>query len=48
LNSEQAKEKLSGLGIIITPTSPEMFAEQIKVDLSLYEKIVKTAGIKAP
>jgi tripartite-type tricarboxylate transporter receptor subunit TctC len=48
LNSEQTKEKLSGLGIIITPTSPEMFAEQIKVDLSLYEKIVKTAGIKAP
>jgi len=48
LNSEQAKEKLSGLGITITPTSPEMFAEQIKVDLSLYEKIVKTAGIKAP
>jgi tripartite-type tricarboxylate transporter receptor subunit TctC len=48
LNSEQAKEKFSSLGIIVTPTSPENFAEQLKADLSLYEKIVKVAGIKAP
>ena len=48
LNSEQAKEKLNGLGIIVTPTTPEVFSEQIKLDLALYEKIVKVAGIKAP
>jgi len=48
LNSEQAKEKFGALGILITPTTPERFAEELKFDLNLYEKIVKTAGIKAP
>ena len=48
LNSEQAKEKFNSLGIIVTPNSPEVFSEQIKTDLNLYEKIVKVAGIKAP
>ncbi len=48
LNSEQAREKLNGLGILVTSTSPEAFYDEIKSDLDLYEKIVKTAGIKAP
>jgi tripartite-type tricarboxylate transporter receptor subunit TctC len=48
LNSEQAKEKFAALGILTTPTSPERFAEELKYDLNLYEKIVKAAGIKAP
>lgn len=48
LNSEQTKEKLNGLGILVTPTSPETFYEEMKSDLELYEKIVKSAGIKAP
>jgi tripartite-type tricarboxylate transporter receptor subunit TctC len=48
LNSEQAKEKFGALGILTTPTTPERFAEELKFDLNLYEKIVKTAGIKAP
>lgn len=48
LNSEQTKEKLSGLGILVTPTSPETFSDEMKSDLELYEKIVKSAGIKAP
>jgi tripartite-type tricarboxylate transporter receptor subunit TctC len=48
LNSAQAKEKLTGLGILVTPTSPENFYDEMKSDLDLYEKIVKSAGIKAP
>ena len=48
LNSEQTKEKLSGLGILVTPTSPETFSDEMKSDLELYEKIVKSASIKAP
>jgi len=48
LNSDAAKEKFGALGILTTPTSPEQFSEELKHDLSLYEKIVKTAGIKAP
>jgi tripartite-type tricarboxylate transporter receptor subunit TctC len=48
LNSEQTKEKLNGLGILVTPTSPASFSDEMKSDLELYEKIVKSAGIKAP
>jgi tripartite-type tricarboxylate transporter receptor subunit TctC len=48
LSSPQAKEKLNGLGILVTPTSPESFYDEMKSDLDLYEKIVKSAGIKAP
>jgi len=47
LQTPDAKERLNGIGITPTPTSPEKFAEQIKLDLNLFGNIVKTAGIKA-
>jgi tripartite-type tricarboxylate transporter receptor subunit TctC len=40
-------EKLGTLGIVATPGSPEKLAEQIRVDLDKYGKVVKSAGIKA-
>lgn len=40
-------QKLGTLGIVATPGSPEKLAEQIRVDLDKYGKVVKAAGIKA-
>jgi tripartite-type tricarboxylate transporter receptor subunit TctC len=40
-------QKLATLGIVATPGSPEKLAEQIRVDLDKYGKVVKAAGIKA-
>ena len=47
LQTPDAKERLNGIGITPPPTTPEKFAEQIKLDLNLFGHIVKTAGIKA-
>lgn len=40
-------QKLGTLGIVATPGSPEQLANQIRVDLDKYGKVVKSAGIKA-
>lgn len=40
-------QKLGTLGVVATPGSPEKLAEQIRVDLDKYGKVVKAAGIKA-
>ena len=40
-------QKLGTLGIVATPGSPEKLADQIRVDLDKYGKVVKAAGIKA-
>ena len=40
-------ERLSQLGIVATPGTPEQLAAQIRNDLEKYEKVVKAAGIKA-
>jgi len=47
LQTPEARERLNGIGITPTPTTPEKFAEQIKFDLNLFGQIVKTAGIKS-
>ncbi len=47
LQTPEAKEKLNAIGITPTPTTPEKFAEQMRLDLNLFGQIVKTAGIKA-
>ncbi len=47
LQTSEAKEKLNAIGITATPTTPDKFAEQMRLDLNLYGQIVKTAGIKA-
>lgn len=46
IQTPEAKEKLTGIGITPTPMSPDKYADQIKSDLQLYGQIVKTAGIK--
>ncbi len=40
-------ERLSTLGIVATPGSPEQLAQQIRTDLEKYGRVVKAAGIKA-
>ena len=40
-------EKLAPLGIDIVTSTPERFAEVLKADLVLYEKVIKDANIKA-
>jgi tripartite-type tricarboxylate transporter receptor subunit TctC len=40
-------ERLSTLGIVATPGTPEALAEQIRTDLARYGGVVKAAGIKA-
>jgi tripartite-type tricarboxylate transporter receptor subunit TctC len=47
LQTSEAKGKLSAIGISPTPTTPEKFSDQLKVDLNLFGQIVKIAGIKA-
>jgi tripartite-type tricarboxylate transporter receptor subunit TctC len=47
LTSPETVEKLSTLGIVATPGTPEKLAEQIRNDLAKYGKVVKAAGIKA-
>ncbi|MGZ5034156.1 MAG: Bug family tripartite tricarboxylate transporter substrate binding protein [Usitatibacter sp.] len=40
-------EKLSTLGIVATPGTPQQLADQIRTDLARYGAVVKAAGIKA-
>ncbi len=40
-------ERLSTLGIVATPGTPEQLGEQIRIDLARYGAVVKAAGIKA-
>jgi tripartite-type tricarboxylate transporter receptor subunit TctC len=40
-------EKLTPLGIEVVTSTPERFAEQMKSDLALYEKVIRDANIKA-
>jgi len=40
-------ERLSTLGIVATPGTPQQLADQIRNDLDKYGKVVKAAGIKA-
>jgi tripartite-type tricarboxylate transporter receptor subunit TctC len=47
LSTPETVEKLSTLGIVATPGTPEQLGEQIRNDLARYGKVVKAAGIKA-
>jgi tripartite-type tricarboxylate transporter receptor subunit TctC len=40
-------ERLSTLGIVATPGTPQQLADQIRNDLAKYGQVVKAAGIKA-
>jgi tripartite-type tricarboxylate transporter receptor subunit TctC len=40
-------ERLATLGIVATPGTPQMLADQIRTDLAKYGQVVKAAGIKA-
>ena len=40
-------ERLSTLGIVATPGTPEQLGEQIRTDLARYGAVVKASGIKA-
>ena len=46
-DSQILAEKLAPLGIDIVTSTPERFAEVLKADLVLYEKVIKDANIKA-
>jgi tripartite-type tricarboxylate transporter receptor subunit TctC len=47
LQSAAAKERLLGMGIAATPGAAEKFGEQIRVDLTRFGPVVKSAGIVA-
>jgi tripartite-type tricarboxylate transporter receptor subunit TctC len=47
LTNPEIVEKLATLGIVATPGPPEQLAEQIRVDLAKYGRVVKAANIKA-
>ncbi len=47
LRAPEVVERLSTLGIVATPGTPEQFGEQMKNDLAKYGEVVKAAGIKA-
>jgi tripartite-type tricarboxylate transporter receptor subunit TctC len=40
-------DKLTPLGIDVVTSTPERFADQLKTDIALYEKVIKDANIKA-
>lgn len=46
LADADTRARLEVLGIVATPGTPAMFADQIKRDLARYEAVVKSAGIK--
>ena len=47
LNDPEVREKLSGMGITVTPGAPDKFGEEMKRDLARYGQVVKAANIKA-
>ena len=47
LASPELREKLAGLGIRVTPGTPEAFHEEIKRELERNAPVVKAAGLKA-
>jgi tripartite-type tricarboxylate transporter receptor subunit TctC len=47
LSDPEVREKLAALGITATPGTPELFGEQLRLDLARYGQVVKNAGIKA-
>jgi tripartite-type tricarboxylate transporter receptor subunit TctC len=46
LNSPEVKEKLFGLGVEATSSSPEEFGASIKADISRMGKVIKDSGIQ--
>jgi tripartite-type tricarboxylate transporter receptor subunit TctC len=47
LSSPDLKEKLAAAGIDTVSSTPEQFGELMRVETARYEKVIKSAGIKA-
>ena len=47
LNDADTQKKLDIMGVMATPGSPQLFGEQLKIDLDRYAAVVKAARIKA-
>ena len=47
LGLPEARERISGLGAIVVGSSPQEFAEHIRKELALWERVIKAAGIRA-
>jgi tripartite-type tricarboxylate transporter receptor subunit TctC len=46
LNQPETKEKLLGMGVISTPTSPAEFAAFVRSEAQKLNNIIKTSGVK--
>ena len=46
LSSPATAQKMLAAGIDLTPSTPEEMAERIRIDLPLWAKIVRDAGIE--
>jgi tripartite-type tricarboxylate transporter receptor subunit TctC len=46
LNTQEMKDKMFALGVMVTPGSPEAFASEIKRDYDRFGPLIKSAGIK--
>jgi tripartite-type tricarboxylate transporter receptor subunit TctC len=46
LQTPEAKDRLTNMGVLATPITPEQFGNQLKTDLARYKNIVKAANIK--
>ncbi|MPZ47269.1 MAG: tripartite tricarboxylate transporter substrate binding protein [Betaproteobacteria bacterium] len=43
----EVRSRISGLGAIVVANSPEAFAEHIRKELALWQRVISTAGIRA-
>jgi len=46
LGAEEVRERLSGLGIDATPTTPEQFAIYLREETTKWERIIRSTGLK--
>ena len=47
LSLPEVRERISGLGAIVVANSPDEFAEHIRKELALWQRVISTAGIRA-
>ena len=47
LADPQVKDKLTQMGVIINPSTPDQFGEFLKLEVDKWAKVIKTAGIQA-
>ena len=47
LNDPSVKDKLTDMGVVLNPSTPEQFGEFLKHETDKWAKVIKTSGIQA-